>query len=289
MNPGSREAETAADLIVDSFTLVEDYQNLKIVSKAFYDQKGLGSKRFKKDMYGIYENATLKLIEVDFGKIKDATKAADSYMVFYAEFPNSKKADFALNNAAVYYQEKQPQKAMETRLILVEKFPKSEFYNDTIANLGFDYENIADLASAASYYEQLFTLDKEHTAAKEAIYSAALFQKAMGNSTEAIKNYQLFIKSFPDDERISDVKLTIGKILEKHQKWPEAAKLYQAYAADTAGQDHGADLLREASVRTGPRGPGAISHEPLDQDGRRIREGQAAAQRWASQPSLLLE
>ena len=237
MNPGSREAETAADLIVDSFTLVEDYQNLKIVSKAFYDQEGLGSKRFKKDMYGIYENATLKLIEVDFGKIKDANKAADSYMAFYAEFPNSKKADFALNNAAVYYhQEKQPQKAMETRLVLVEKFPKSEYYNDTIANLGFDYENIADFASAASYYEQLFTLDKEHTAAKEAIYSAALFQKAMGNSTEAIKNYQLFIKSFPDDERISDVKLTIGKILEKHQKWPEAAKLYQAYAADTAGK-----------------------------------------------------
>ena len=32
------------------------------------------------------------------------------------------------------------------------------------------------------------------------------------------------------------MKLTIGKILEKHQKWPEAAKLYQAYAADTAGK-----------------------------------------------------
>ena len=237
MNPRSKQAEFSADLIVDSFTLVEDYENLKIVSKAFYDQEGLGGARFKKDMYAIYENATLKMIEVDYGKDKKATKAAEAYLAFYAEFPSSKKADFALNNAAVYFhQEKNPQKAMETRLTLVEKFPKSEFYNDTIARLAFDYENIADFASAASYYEQLFSKDQEHESAKEAIYSAALFQKAMGNSTKAIKNYQLFIKKYPSDDRISDVKITIGKILTKHKKWSEAAKLYQAYAASSEGK-----------------------------------------------------
>ena len=237
MNPRSKEAEQAANLILDSFNLVEDWQNLKEVSKAFYDQDGLGRKAFKKSVYNVYERASFKLIEINLEKNKQPLAAADAFMAFYAEFPESEVADTALNNAAVYYhQEKQPQKAMDTRLTLVGKFPKSKYYNDTIANLGFDYENIADFASAATYYEQLFNLDKEHASAKEAIYSAALFQKAMGNSTQAIKNYQVFIKTFPTDERIADVKLTIGKILEKHEKWAEAGKLYQAYAASTEGK-----------------------------------------------------
>jgi len=237
MNPGSKEAEQAANLILDSFNLVEDWKNLKDVAKAFYDQKGLGRTSFKKSVYNIYERASFKLIEVNLAKDKDEIKAADAFMAFYDEFPNSEVADTALNNAAVYYhQKKKPQKAMDTRLLLVGKFPKSKYYNDTIANLGFDYENIADFGSAANYYEELFSLDKEHASAKEAIYSAAVFRKAMNDSTAAIKNYQAFIKAFPDDDRITDVKLTIAKILEKHEKWPEVAKLYQAYAADTSGK-----------------------------------------------------
>ncbi len=237
MNPKSKEAEQAANLILDSFNLVEDWQNLKEVAKAFYDQQGLGRATFKKSVYNVYERASFKLIEINLGKDKNSVAAAGSFMAFYAEFPESEVADTALNNAAVYYhQEKMPQQAMDTRLTLVTDFPKSKYYKDTIANLGFDYENIADFASAASYYEQLFGLDTKHSSSKEAIYSAALFQAAMGHPTQAIKNYQLFIKTYPKDERISDVKLTIGKILEKHGKWAEAAKIYQGYASSPEGK-----------------------------------------------------
>lgn len=263
MNPGSKEAEQAANLILDSFNLVEDWKNLKEVSKAFYDQKGLGRTSFKKSVYNIYERASFKLIEVDMNKDKDAKKAADSFMAFYDEFPKSEVADVALNNAAVYYhQEKEPQKAMDTRLMLVNNFPKSKYYNDTISNLGFDYENIADFESAANYYEKLFSLDKKHSAAKEAIYSAALFRKAMGESTQAIKNYQQFIVTFPTDERVYDVRLTIAKILEKHSKWAEAAKLYQGYFSSSEGKT--VDQLYFARLHYGlaleKQGKSATSH-----------------------------
>jgi tetratricopeptide (TPR) repeat protein len=248
---------------LDSFNLVADWQNLKEVSKAFYDQEGLGRASFKKSVYNVYERASFKLIEVNLEKDKKHLVAADAFMAFYAEFPKSEVADNALNNAAVYYhQEKKAREAMDTRLTLVKNFPKSKYYNDTIANLAFDYENIADFASAASYYEQLFGLDQKHDSAKEAIYSAALFQAAMGNPTQAIKNYQLFIKTFPTDERISDVKLTIGKILEKHEKWAEAAKLYSDYAAAPAGKT--AEQLFFAKLQNGlaieKQGRSAVTH-----------------------------
>jgi tetratricopeptide (TPR) repeat protein len=237
MNPRSKEAEQAANLILDSFNLVEDWRNLKDVSKAFYDQDGLGSSNFKKATYNIYERASFKLIALEKESTKDGAKAADGFMAFYGEFPKSEVADVAVNNAAVYYHETgHVQKSMDARLVIVQKFPKSKYYNDAVANLGFDYENIADFASAASYYEKLFKLDKEHEAAKEAIYSAALFRTALDEPKQAIVNYKVFITTYPTDERVQDVKIEIGKILEDHKKWPEAAKVYQGYFSKPDGK-----------------------------------------------------
>jgi TolA-binding protein len=61
MDPKSKEAEQAANLILDSFALVEDWQNLRDVSKAFYDQAGLGDARFKREVKRIHDRAVIKV------------------------------------------------------------------------------------------------------------------------------------------------------------------------------------------------------------------------------------
>ncbi len=230
MDPKSKEAEQAANLILDSFTLVEDWGNLKDVSKAFYDQDGLGSSAFKKDVYNIYERASFKLIEVTFEKDKDEAVAADAYLAFYQEFPESQVADLALNNAAVYYHNTgQAGQAMETRHLLVDNFPKSKFYKDQVAALGFDYESMADFANAAKWYDKLFSLDKEHDAAPASLYSSALFRRAMGEWQAAVKNYQQYITEFPDRDNVNEATLEIAKIYEENSKWSEASKVYYKF------------------------------------------------------------
>ena len=140
LDPGSKEAEQAANLILDSFNLVEDWANLKEISKAFYDQKGLGSDAFKKEVYNIYERSSFKLVDINYQKTKDAAVAADAYMAFYGEFPSSEVADQALNNASVYFRQLAlVDKEMNARQTLIDKFPKSKYYNDHVAELGLDY------------------------------------------------------------------------------------------------------------------------------------------------------
>ncbi|MBN1335249.1 MAG: tetratricopeptide repeat protein [Deltaproteobacteria bacterium] len=230
MDPSSKEAELAANLILDSFDLSEDWKNLHEVSKAFYDQEGLGSKEFKKDVYNIYERASFKLIEINFGKSQDKKTAADSYMAFFAEFPTSEVADLALNNAAVYYHDTGFfMKAMDSRLTLIDKFPKSKFYKDQVASLGFDYESIADFSNAAFWYEKLFGLDKDHASAPDALYSAALFRRALGEWQTALKNYQQYITAYPSRDNVDKVNLEIGKIYEENEKWAEASKVYNTF------------------------------------------------------------
>ncbi len=230
MDPKSKEAEQAANLILDSFALVQDWPNLKEVGKAFYDQAGLGSADFKKEVYGIYENASLKLIEEAFKKTSDKAKGAADYWAFYQEFPTSANADLALNNASVYNHDLgNTREEMKVRHELIEKFPKSKYFKDQVAALGFNYESVADFDDAANWYEKLFALDKTHAGASDAIYSAALFRSALGQWEQAIKDYQQYVTAFPDKSNINGVNLEIAKIYEAHEKWPEASKVYLGY------------------------------------------------------------
>ncbi|RME27547.1 MAG: hypothetical protein D6798_04285 [Deltaproteobacteria bacterium] len=230
MDPASKEAEQAANLILDSFNLVEDWANLKEVAKAFYDQESLGSRKFKEEVYKVYERASFKLIEVTYEKDKDAVKAADAFVAFVDEFPKSDVADLALNNAAAYYhQEGLLKKAMETRLRLIEGWPKSKYYADQVAALGYDYETIADFEEAARWYEELFALDKAHKAAKEAIYSAGLFRRALDQTDQAIKDFQAFITEYPDDPRVTPLLLDIAQIHEDAGRYSDAANIYYTF------------------------------------------------------------
>ncbi len=228
MNPRSQQAEQAANLILDDFNLIEDWKNLKDVSKAFYEQEGLGSANFKKEVYNVYERSSFKLIQVGLDKNEiDKAKAAELYLAFYNEFPNSEVADTAVNNAAVYYTElKERAKALDVRLILINKFPSSKYYKDQVAAIGFDYETIADFKNAADWYEKLFSIDNKHTAAKEALYSSAVFRRAMSELPQAIADYTKFMAAFPDDDRLPAIQLEVAKIYEEQAKWDEASKVY---------------------------------------------------------------
>ncbi len=238
MDPGSKEAEQAANLILDSFSLVEDWQNLKEVSKAFHDQDGLGSQTFKREVYNIYERASFKLIEVNFEKSQDKGTAAVAYRAFFDEFPESEVADLALNNAAVYFHsEGKLAESMETRHLLVDGFPKSKFYNDQVAALGFDYESIADFSNAAQWYEKLFSLDEDHEGSPSALYSSALFRRAMGEWQLAIKNYEKYITAYPDRDNVREVTLEIAKIYEDNAKWSEASKVYYKFYRDARNDE----------------------------------------------------
>jgi tetratricopeptide (TPR) repeat protein len=267
-DPASKEAEQAAHLILDSFKINEDYDNLKKNAKFYFEQQGLGTKQFKTEVYAIYERASFKVIEVDFAKSNDKSKAGDDFVAFYNEFPKSEVAAQALNNASVYYHAtSRIADAMKVRHILVDNADfgtKTKYYYDQISAIGYDYESIAAFDKAAAYYEQLAKLfpkkleelkkdaaDKVPTYtqnAADALYSAALFRRAAGQSEQAVTDYRQFINQFSEDARVNDIKLTIGRIFEDQKKWNEAdIEYYNFYTKSPKGTS--ADFLFFARLR----------------------------------------
>ena len=150
--------------------------------------------------------------------------------------------------------------------MLIERFPKSRFYNSQVASLGFDYESIADFGNAANWYEKLFTLDKDHEGAADALYSAALFRQALGDWSLAVKDYQQFITAYPKDERVTAVTLDIAKLYEDNEQWTEASKVYYTFFTKPPA-DATVDQVFFARLRYG------LDLEKLDQ-------GSKAAKHW---------
>ena len=251
MDPSSKEAEQAANLILDSFVVRENWQALKDNAKFYYDQERLGSAKFKKETYEIYERSSFKVIEVNFEKDKDYGKAADGFVAFYEEFPEAKTAAQALNNASIYYYEvDRVDDSVKVRHILVEDpaFGAGErskkYYYNQVAALGYDYESIADYVKASHYYEKLWGLypeeietlkdeaearDTAEKKAGDAVYSAAVFQHGLGNWQASIDNYNAFATAFPTDERLADIKLTVAKIYEEQEMWDQAANVFHSF------------------------------------------------------------
>jgi len=248
MDPASTEAEEAAHLILDSFVQKQDWTNLKKNAKFFYEQEGLGSKKFKGEVFEIYQNASIKLIEVAFAKDEDYGKAADAYMQFYKDFPKYDEMARVLNNASLYYRQAgRVGDSMKVRRILVEDpnyGPKTKYYYTQVGALGYDYETIADFDHAAHYYELLFslypkeradeargkadadTLAKLDQAAADAIYSAAVFRKALGDWKTEIADYKQLVATFPKDARDSDVQIRIGTIYEERKDPAQAGQVF---------------------------------------------------------------
>ncbi|MEL6344999.1 MAG: tetratricopeptide repeat protein [Myxococcota bacterium] len=232
MQPQSRDAMTAVNLILDSLNLVEDWASLKENAKAFYDQEGLGNQKFKGEVYTIYENASLKLIEETFKQDEDKMKAASAYLAFVEEFPESKSGDLALNNAAVYFfTTDNYREALNTRLQLVEQYPESKYYKPQLASIGFAYESMADFATAADYYEKLVELDpeSEQEGTKEALFSAGLYRKSLGEWEAAVTNYEQFIERYGDDERVPGLKIDIAQLREDNGVTEASMADYQAF------------------------------------------------------------
>ena len=249
--PRSKQAKNSAKGIVDALAFranaktetkeyelaLKDWKALQSTANSFNNQEGLGNAAFKKEMFEYYEIASAKLVEVTFESSSkgdsDKITAANGYTEFAKTFPASKKADVALNLAAIYYYEtNRLADSMDTRATLIATYPKSKFYSEHIARLGYAHETIADYPNAIIWYERLFNEDKDHEFAKDAMYTAIVLHDRMGEYDAAISGIEQFMKTYPGDERVKDMPLYIARIHKKSGDLDKAGKAYYTFFAE---------------------------------------------------------
>jgi len=256
--------ELSAHLALDSYDQLQQWDKLHETAVRFYRNDKLAQGNLKIELAKIVESSAFKLISLLEEK-GDHSKAAEAYMSFAKDFPDSQLADQALFNAALGYSKaKQLNKAIETRQLLIGRYSRSPYYPETLYLLAQDFVMVADFEAAANHFEQYASqysrtlppgtggakrpppraAGQPKTAAKPdasefdfkdekaqlARINALSFRTGLGQSEKAISNGEAYLALWPNSKEADEVFWAIIQNMEKLGKSRQAIRMLEEYA-----------------------------------------------------------
>jgi len=247
--PRTETAQYAVHRMLSTYEAIEDWDNLNTVAREFYQNPDVGkTEKFKKELFTIYQNATVKLAEVKAQEAiatddpKTYGEAADAYYAFFEEFSEAKTAPLALYNSGFYhFKGNNKARSIELRHQFVETFPdepkdakeaERKLYEKCVAVLAEHYDTLTDFDEAVKYFHVLYERDPEFEiegflGADLALQRAARYQLAMGRYDEAAADYHTWIAAHPDDPTIPGILLRIADAYRKAGQLDKALEAYK--------------------------------------------------------------
>jgi tetratricopeptide (TPR) repeat protein len=227
-HPEHARAEQAANLVLDTYNIQEDWSGLNAAARQFSKNSGLmKSQGFRDVLIKVLEESTFKLIS-DFEKKRQWEEAAKRYLAFSEEFPKSTLADKGLANAAAMFTRAgQLDRAIKVRQKLVGQYPTSPLVPDQIFAVAAAYEQIVAYRDAATWLERFVEAYPTDPRAKDALFNASIYRHGTNDTKKAVEDREQYMKQFKDAADIEDVHYSIGTA------WEEAGKLREAVAAYT--------------------------------------------------------
>lgn len=262
---GERAGEVAANLVLDSYNLQKDFAKVNEWARKFYANEKLAQGKFREDLSKLIEQSSFALV-AQLEEKKQYSKAAEAYLNFVKDFPQTTIADQALYNASVdYFKGKQLDKAIEVRQSLISKYPRSRFVPDSIYANAEAQEAVGDFEQAASTYELYVkgyerSLNEkgapkkakaskkakkdegeekkeekqkwEEAKAQVALFNAATYREGLGQYKQALKNRDLYLTLWPKTKDAEQIYLSIVSLHEKNGAYGKAMKMLEDYERD---------------------------------------------------------
>lgn len=187
-SPRHEVAGYAANLALDALNLMGDWKSVNEWARTFHGNAELVGSHpgLKEDLARVVEQSAFKLIEQQ-EKSKQYLAAADAYLSFAREWPQSRLAPTALYNASVdLVLARQLDRAAQVREELVTRYPGGSVVPKVLWANGADYESIADFDKAADFYERYYEgWKKERSGAGASAAGAAPRVKGKGKAAPA--------------------------------------------------------------------------------------------------------
>ncbi len=157
-HPSHELAGYSTNLVLDAYNLLGDWRNVNGWAKRFYANAKLMESHpaLKADLAKIIEESAFKVIE-EKERAKDHEGAAEEYLSFARDWPQSRLAATALFNASVdYVKARRIDKAVEVRNLVLQRYPDHELAPSALYDNAEAYEAIAEFEKAAELYERYF-------------------------------------------------------------------------------------------------------------------------------------
>jgi TolA-binding protein len=211
--PRSESASFAAALLVTSFINEGDLEQIRAYTKRFLlsPPGPLTDGPDDEFLQTTLEGTTFKIARQQASAGEFET-AAESFLSFMDEFPDSEYASDALHNAAFYYQEVgKMERANQLYEQFVLTYPTDEKSRPIYYRIALNYESSFDLAKAIEYYDALRKRFPDDKNAEDALFNASYLRVGLGQNEAAAKGFERYAKENPDLADAVDVHWRAGE------------------------------------------------------------------------------
>ena len=234
-HPAHELAGYSTNLVLDAYNLLGDWRNVNGWAKRFYANAKLVESHpaLKADLAKIIEESAFKVIE-EKERAKDHEGAAEEYLAFVRDWPQSRLAPTALFNASVdYVKARRIDKAVEVRNLVLQKYPDHELAPAALYDNAEAYEAIAEFDKAAELYERYF--QSWRASARPKLAAAAVKLKAKARPKGKGKAQVAEVAEAPrrpgayDEKKATDAIINAAVFRAGLRQWARAEAASLAY------------------------------------------------------------
>jgi TolA-binding protein len=245
-HPAHELAGYSTNLVLDAYNLLGDWRNVNGWAKRFYANAKLVDSHpgLKDDLAKVIEQSAFKVIE-EKERVNDHEGAAEEYLAFARDWPQSRLAPTAIFNAAGdYVKAHRLDKAVEVRAQFLSRFAGDPLAPKLLYANAEAYEAMADFARAAELYERYFDEWRkaarpgrakaspkgrgkakdapaadagayEEKKANDAIVNAAVFRAGLRQWSRAEAASQAYLDTWPSGADASRIFLSLADLYSK--------------------------------------------------------------------------
>ena len=245
-HPSHDLAAYSTNLVLDAYNLLGDWRNVNGWAKRFYANAELlkAHPALKDDLAKVIEQSAFKIIE-EKERVRDHEGAAEAYLAFVRDWPQSRLAPTALFNASVdYVKIHRLDKAVEVRAQLLQKFPADPLAPKVLCDNAEAEEAMAEFGRSADLYERYFeewrrALGKkvkpkdaggyEEKKANDAIVNVAVFRAGLRQWAKAEAASRAYLETWPNGADASRLYLSLADLYAKQGQTSKELKQLEDY------------------------------------------------------------
>ena len=260
--PGTEVARYSANLIIESYLAMKDWDNVEKWSQRLMEiaqsteggidpEAAKAQQQFVASLKKFKVGARFKKAEA-FDAAGDFEAAANMYVSLVDESPEHEFADKALFNAAIAYEKvKRFDTASKVYQRIYDNYPSSKLADRSLFRVGVNYEKGFDFAGAISAYTKLVERypNSEHRA--DSLYNVAVTLENMQQYGQAAAAFKRYATTFPDREDAGEMFFRAATVYEKMEAWDEMVRTLKSFIRKYARSSKLKGKIVEAYMKTG--------------------------------------
>jgi hypothetical protein len=224
--PRSSIAPLAASYALSDAQESRDYAYIESLARSLEKSKVSPSNKKFANLRSIIEVAVFEQAKVLAAENKHI-ESAEKYVAFQREFPKSKNADIALQQASKNYTSASKiDDSIKQMEKLLDAYPKSPLAKETRWSAAEQSKSIGQLLRAANHYGAFAKEYKKEGMDRKAWLLAAELHKGLGRYSHAIASYEQHLVTTPDKNQKIAAAKEIALMQQKYGSTQEALAAY---------------------------------------------------------------